>query len=640
MDQYLPSSGNNNITIDKDFLERFPIKDYQSLYRRIGESTSSLTVSNATYSQKIELIPLFANIETLILEGMEIHGLGDISQFPTSIKFLKLSQCYTEYILEPGALAKMSSSLQCLHFVGFESHKCGVYYDTEDHDWSEFDIRTLIFEEMDIEDCMDLLNDCGSTLESLTFKNIIGDISLPKYLLSLRQLNIQNFSGFNHINTIIAPSLEHFLFKGVDLPEIPLVVDSDQDHPLKTIEILTMNPLCRIENILKLKKLEQVKINCEWFLAEELRNHLASLEGIKINDVTSSFAPTTGRSLVHSVDENSLRKIISYLSEDDMYSLTLVHPKFIPLVSLVTIDKKFLETYPIESIGIYEEIGFRVRKLIISDISAIEFNQIMPHLANINSLRMAFTNEDAEVFNLELLPSTMEEPTLNLTLMDVRYDQCISLFSRLNGTLKRLDLSCERSDKVIECLNQLTNLEEFKLTGRIFKWKDFKFLRQNKNISSLDINILDSRRRNTNCQFHVLNVMSLFVDAKKIRSLKLGRIQSKESLSIILNRFKNLEHLTLSAHFLLKLFIKRLWLHKLISVTIFDYDIETIKRSRLLQLIRHFSNLREIRVDFDDSLDRKWVSKLCENLDDDDEIKYSHSLIGNNSLLLTYDKYK
>lgn len=627
VDHFL-SSFDDNVTIDRGFILRFPVSEYKSVYRRIGGDCDSLTLSNISHEEASELIPLFPNIDTLILEGMEFNQNNPI-EYPTEVTFLKLSQCFTEYRLVPQTLAKMRSSLETINFDRF-SCKSYEFKNRTDITWSDYkEISHLVLEDMDTRILWDFAEEWAGTLESVTFKNTTGDIRLP-YMYMLAKLTIEDDSGATFFEEIQAPYLEHFSFKGIHLKELPLDMPTKKDLPLKTLEIVTNTPIRCIKNILKLKQLQTVKIHCEGSQLQELRNHFDSLDGIKSCDITSSLAPTSGYNLVHSVDADSLRKIFSYLPDEEMESISFVHPKFISLVPRIFIDTTFLESYPVKNMDFYDEIWSQVRQLSVYEVSATDFNEIMPHFKNLNALEIYFREDTAEFLNLDAIPS-IQEFSLCMDVCDTRSEQWISLFRRLNRNLKRFDFTGDRSDTIVKCFNELTNLKEFKFSACKFEGKDFKFLQQNKSLTILDIKLAGDE---TN-YFEKFDIITNFVNAKNIRSLTLSIYKSREDLSIILNKFENLEHLTMWAPILERFSISTLTLDKLTSVTILMYDIENGINHSLVQFIRHLRNLRRLRVDCEYTLIRSCFTNLLASLESEEGLYYKPKFLGEYSVVLT-----
>lgn len=370
-------SGNGSATINPDFILRYPLPDHESMYRRIGTETRTLTVSNIPWEQARSVFPFFKNIHTLVVEKMEIIE-DNFHAFPP-VRSLKFSQCRSECVISHWSLG---GSLESLHFDRVTCEKVGSpEYSVRDSPIRLKRLRHLTLEGTDDKHGQPFIFIYAHILETLT---ICGGRNI--HLCAMRNLRRLTLDSVNSLPLmaidIHLPSLEFLSVRGAFMDkffkEVPFPAF------LKTIECYSA-PV-NIKKILKLNNLQHAKIHCNWYHKEELKRHFASLSSMKSYEVTSYYPPIEGYNILDTLNADCLRKMFRYLPRSDLISITCADPKFIFIMPSLIIEPKFLETYPPQNSEFYEDIGNRVDKLIVNEISREEIESITKHFPHLQSL--------------------------------------------------------------------------------------------------------------------------------------------------------------------------------------------------------------------------------------------------------------
>lgn len=577
----------NKITINGDFVRRFPVLEHETTYRRIGMQVKSLTVSNVLLEQANNICPFFTNLETLIVEGLEIVTEECKFVFPSGVRYLKFSKCLLVHPVTPDSLMSMKDTLETLHFDQVRSlctpmMSMHLFY----FQYPLVALRHLIFERLDTRIFLYLFELYGRNLESLKYVNTFGSIcfanlrSMPK-LKRLEILDCRHFPFPPEI-PVDAPKLEFVSIRGTNPNHFRLCLGSDPH--LKTLDFQTNTEFSDLQRVLKMKKLEYVRIHCNWRHAEQLKEHFASLEGMKSYEVTCC-PPTPGYSLQNSLNNDCLQKVFSYLSKKELHNMTFVHPKFISVISWVILDEDFLADHPPENIEFYQEIGSQVTRLDAKAITPSEFNQIIPHFQNLSALKMVNIAypERWDLSEEEEENNSDEIRAVEQSLSETESAEWISFFRRINPNLKCFEFFGYRSDTIIKCLNELHNLEHFASHRHDsgFKEQDYAFLNQNKMLIHLKVPYIKDTKVISNKD----SLRTLIIDFPE--ELKISHARQ-------LNRFTNLECLGIAADKKFTKFLNELNLVHLKCVKLRVFDMERT----MLTWIKHFRAVDRLELDF------------------------------------------
>lgn len=604
------ASFGKDLTINGNFILRYPISCHQTLYHSIGAVTRSLTVSNIDPEQAKLIFSFFKNLDSLTVEKLTLNE-ENCRNYPP-VRSLKLSQCWSEHCILQRWFEHMILRLESIHFDRITCNESGNKSWDFDDTFALKCVRHLIVERMESDYFQDYVLKLKDDLESLTILTSSGEILLPN-MSKLRRLTIDGVRII-FVFRIELPSLE---FLSVRSSNVDNVIDNTHVGPsLKTFECRSASN--NMNYVLKLKHLEHVKLLCNWYQAKGLRTHFLS-QRITSFELTY-FTPAEGYDIFHSLNEECLRKILSFLPINDLATLPLVHPNFVSLVPCLIINFAFLEKYPLSDSELYKGIGKDVYKLRLEYLAASNVNQIIPNFQKVRGLTLVKIFQD-QLINWNGFPLIDE-----LHVHGMNVSQWKSLFRRIEPTLKRFQFIGDQHADFVDGLKELTNLEHLSISGNSFRDEDFEFLQHNKNMIRLQLNI------------GMLSPLK-HVNADSLRSLILGRcphsiVTSKDVL--LINRFQKLDHLSIRINNPTNSYIGDLQLDHLRSLAL--TNIESLDSAKTMNLFLRFPNLKVLRLTWSGNGNLIWQtiktfrSKIANS---NGEFNYAVKKFGNQSMQFT-----
>lgn len=395
----------NQLIIDKDCIYRFPVKENNILYTKYGTLTTNLMI---TKLDSIEVFSHFVNVTTLSMHS--IHILE--SPFLHSLTYLTLHGCLIRGDTLLSWLSGLQETLISLHMI------------------------KLILDCRSIEPPM-YLEQGFSQLQSLTlieFKIPVNDLRITSPVLNHLKVDTTTYK-FNWAD-----------YHGLPIRSLELTYcwqdsECDQYRMIRSLQSLTH---LKIRRSVDPKQKPQI-----------------DALNLKSVDVHYLDAPKE-ENMIFNLNVDCLRYLNRFLSLEDSVSLSICHSGFKGLLPLknrtYTVDKESLKRYPVNvNTEFYARTGQWVTNLIVKDITAVEFDGILPFFTEVETLILFALSEE------------LPEET----------DYMSKVFRSWNMKLKKLVLG-QLMSPVLESLPELHNIDSFTCFGVMVTPKVLQFLSQNK----------------------------------------------------------------------------------------------------------------------------------------------------------------
>lgn len=483
--KYFHSATTHNIkvTIDGSFLREFPVARHRNLYRDLGENTRELILSQLSEQDVQKALVYFKNITTLTLRDLGILTIPCIT-FPNNIKSLSLVNCCIDPQFLDTWFTKMGKSLESLHL---QRVLLEFPAPTELSFLDRVELHHLTLEDLKV-DTFHLSIPSRSPLQSLILK------------LNTRAINIRASNGNQLKRLEINCKADIFLTGDFDaLQHLFLKCGtgkSKRDHlsTLKCVNTLTTLvyhhlPSTNVDQLLRFKNLQRIKVPCNWFDAEEWREKLEVLTDLSELELIC-HPPTPGYTLDGSLNDDLLRRILSYLPAVDCLNLGRVFPRLLTLFDgrlCLTVDRQFLKAYPIEEgfEEFYQCLSVGVCIVKVSSIEEKDFLGLMKRFGSLKELRL-------EGMRLEDVEGIAQVPVVE----KLRVECCsgvgeiywTELFRHLDGQLKSLTL-----EEPNYPLQELHGLVEFAFESYSSAEAMSTFLEQNHDLRKLTLSSHRSR---------------------------------------------------------------------------------------------------------------------------------------------------
>lgn len=372
------------LTITGDCIKDFPIRRHWDNYKKLGETTYNLIISNVADIQDVELLLFHFSI----LNILQLHKLNLdsklVNRYPGDIRKLKISQCTINGSLLKGWLRKCPNTLT-LHLD-----------------------RTDIIENQSIVRCLELVLDHDMShliLEGMSTTSIIKR-EVPLRAMKLSLINCSDFmakliksprsllSELRIVAATVYLSYEWLLHKFNTLSlelwgigeDISTLVDEVTRYTSSQCKHLTLPHLPQnLDWLEKCVNLQSLRIlhplpNC---VESKLKDKLASLD--KKISVKYTVVPEAKANQIFTLNEDCIQMVLSSLTDTNAtIAFGLTAPRFKEIISrtslpLITIGKETLEKYPLDKdLSAYEMIGRCSTKLKVANINSGHLKEILP----------------------------------------------------------------------------------------------------------------------------------------------------------------------------------------------------------------------------------------------------------------------
>lgn len=465
-----------DVTIDEDFLGKFPILTNVDIYDQLRCTLTKITISGVSEPNLGRLLQTFRTVQFLVLHRVDIlrPSLANPVKDPEPHTSLKLSNCKIHRDFLCFWFTKMQSTLRTVHL---DRLKCD-FLRTGQLDFLNplVNITALSVEGMTLEQF-----DIGyraTKLELLTIVNI--EAAIIRFGRPMNKLQFLKIDATCPIMcSLTLPALKHLWLR---CPERawPLFMQ----EPVRTLQL--HNAPVKIAKILRLPALEKVKISCNWYDADRLRRHFDRLTTIKSCVISNNSPPEPNKCTISKLNNDCWRCILSFLPvQRDIFNLSRVVPAIFALQNsnmTLRIDPAFLKSNQ----GSWTRVPYK--KSLALNTTQLSFMHMeswakvmecLPYFVNLVRLELHGLKVKPTLSEIRLIPRIKE---LKISNTYFTGDTLRLILSHLETSLRTLHVA--DYDHIFEYLMglkqiQRLTIEKVNLSNDMFIGA---FLKQNRNL--------------------------------------------------------------------------------------------------------------------------------------------------------------